>query len=585
MINRLLLTSNAYFYKVKKSISKAAISRILTAASANKDGHALFTEVRQALNVSGESFQVSLIVFKREVPPPFLIPDKEMEIHHCYLFLVEYDQLLIVSKRGTAEFIDLIEKKIDTLNYQEITGLKVDSSTQFVKVGVANMDTTATAMRRAVYEGQDLKNNLPPISTSNKIITTLKVKNRGKDSSLAPGTSRINDLGKRETVNFFCYWAATQCKQIKAFTPTHSYLDNFAQRLDFRTYIKDLKVMSILFNLAPILEGLGDESIAGIYFLDSHSRDRIIDLKTLSETHDLCLKVSHTKGSKNHPIQTSIDNSLTLRQLTEGFAIHSDKLDRINVAFATGETISLLHLINRYNLYIVSFNHADIRFSGKTLFRDSKLLTNLPYFLESFETNSVFTSIKSEKGDPTPTCKKFDSDSLFGVIESQFSTDCDFLFCDDLGNEWADYIGFRENQFIRFYHAKFSNKNFSASAFQEVVAQALKNLGNFNFNQNLDTKTKKVKEKYSTSNIPRFRKGKSKKAFMKDLQSTFNFPQTRKELVIVVNFMSKKELDTQLNLLTKGKAKNEAVQILWLLSTLFRECISLGISPKVLTRP
>jgi hypothetical protein len=447
------------------------------------------------------------------------------------------------------------------------------------------MDTTATAMRRAVYEAQDLKNNLPPISTSNKIITSLKIKNKGRDTSVSPGTSRINDLGKRENVNFFCFWAATQCKQIDAFTPTDTYLNNFAERLEFRSHIKDLKAMSILFNFAPILEGLDDGSIAGIYLLDRHSRDRNIDLKALSETHDFCLNVLYVKGSKNYTIENSIDKSLSLKQLTEGFVVYSEKLDRINILFTTGETVSLLSLINRYSLYIISFNNADIRFSNKTLFRDTRLLKNLPYFLNSFETQSSFKSIKSEKGKPTAKSKTFASDSLFSEIESRLSNDCDFLFCDDFGNEWADYIGFSKNQFIRFYHAKFSKKNFSASAFQEVVAQAQKNLGNFNFNQSLDTKTKKIGEKYGKSNIPRFRKGTSRKAFLRELQSTFNSPQTRKELVIVVNFMSKDELDSQLKLLAKGKAKNEAIQVLWLLSTLFSECISRGIIPKVITRP
>lgn len=558
---------------------------MLTAASAQKDGNALFTEVRQSLNVSGESFSVSLVVFKREAPPPFLVPGKEMELHHCYLFLLEYGKFLIVSKRGTAEFMELIENKIDTLNYQEITGLKITASTQFVKVGVTNMDTTATAMRRATYEAQDLKNNLPPISTSNKIITSLKIKNKGKDTSLSPGTSRINDLGKRENVNFFCYWAAVYCKQIEAFAPSENYLSNFAERLDFRSHIKDLKVMSILFNFAPLLEGLNDESIAAIYFTDSHSRDRNIDLKTLSESHDFCLNVQYKKGARNYRIENAIDKSLSLTQLADGFAIHSDKLDRITVLFTTGETISLLSLINRYGLYIISFNNADIRFSNKTLFRDNRLLKNLPYFLNSFETQTSFSSIKSEKGKQTVRSTMFGAHSLFSEIESRLSNDCDFLFCDDLGNEWADYIGFKEDKFIRFYHAKYSTKNFSASAFQEVVAQAQKNIGNFNFNQSLDTKTKKVGEKYAATNIPRLRKGTSSRALIKKLQSTFNSPQTTKELAIVVNFMSKGELDMQLKLLAKGKAKNEAIQILWLLSTLFSECITRGIVPKVITRP
>jgi len=585
MINRLLLTTNAYFYKVKKPISKAAISNMLTTSSASKDGNALYKEIREPLNVNGENFLVSLIVFRRLASPTFLTPGRETETHHCYLFLVEYDHFLIVSKQGTDPFIYIIEKRIDNLNYKEVTGLKVTPTTQFVKIGVSNMDTTPNAMRRVVYEAQDVKNNLSALSTSNKIITSLKLKNKGKNTSVAPNTSRLNDLGKRENVNFFCYWVAVQCKAIGTFTPKTTYLNNFAEPLDFKTHITGLKVKSLLFNFASILEGLEDGTIAGIYFLDKNSRSRDIDLKLLSETHDFCLDVEYVKASKTFPIINKIDNSLSLRQLTEGFAIHSGKLDRVNIQFTNGENISLLHLINRDNLYIVSFNNADIRFSNKTLFRDTRLLANLPYFLDSFETHPSFVSITSEKGKPAPKSKKFDSTSLFGAIENNLSSDCSFLFCDDLGNEWADYIGFLENGFIRFYHAKFSKLGFSASAFQEVIAQALKNLGNFNFNQKLDAKKRKITEKYPGSNIARFRKGTTTNAFIKELTATYNFPQTEKEVVIVVNFMSKKELEKQLKLLAKGNAKNEAVQVLWLISAFFSECLQRGIKPRVITRP
>jgi hypothetical protein len=412
----------------------------------------------------------------------------------------------------------------------------------------------------------------------------VSITDKGQNTSVAPNTSRINDLGRRQTVNYFCYWAAVQCKQIGNFKPKDTYLNNFAEPLDFRSHIKDLTVVSILFNLSPILEGLEDQSIVGVYFLDRNSRSRDIDLKPLTETHDFCMDVLYTKGSKSYSIQNNFDKTLYLRQLTGGFVIRSEKLDRVNIVYSTGESISLLDLINRDLLYIISFNNADVRFSGRTLFKDSRLLKDIPLFLKSFETQNFLSSIKSEKGNFTTTSKGFTPASLFNSIESKLSADCSFLFCDDLGNEWADYIGFKENQFIRFYHAKYSNKQFSASAFQDVVSQALKNLGNFNFNQNLDAKKAKVNKMYSSTKIKRLRKG-STRTCIKELEATFNNPKTVKEVVLVVNFLSKSELDSQLKLLPKGKAKKETVQILWLLSSLFSECLQRGIIPRVITKP
>lgn len=58
------------------------------------------------------------------------------------------------------------------------------------------------------------------------------------------------------------------------------------------------------------------------------------------------------------------------------------------------------------------------------------------------------------------------------------------MVCDDLGEEWADFIGFRTDPSaprITFYHAKHGELSLGASPFHVSVGQAINNLGNLSF--------------------------------------------------------------------------------------------------------
>jgi hypothetical protein len=56
-------------------------------------------------------------------------------------------------------------------------------------------------------------------------------------------------------------------------------------------------------------------------------------------------------------------------------------------------------------------------------------------------------------------------------------------------------------------------------------------------------------------------------------------------VVLVINFLSKKDLENELVLLSSGKAKNQTVQVLWLLSSLLGTCLDKGIRLRILTKP
>lgn len=577
---RFILTENAYFFTIKKAISKKAIERTITEAASSKKGPFLFKEIKESQSYGGLNFLISSAVFKYESLPSFLTHGTEVEIKYGYLIIIEYNGFLVISKRGTTEFIELLENNILEIDYNTLSKFKLNSSTQYKKLGVNNLDTSRGTMRRATYEAEDVKGALSTISTGNKIVSSLKIKNSSGLTSIAIGTSRVNDFGYKLNIQEFCSWCDKICKQINAFSPTNTYLDNFAEPLSYTKEIGSLQPISILFNFSPFLDAYEDGLISQVYY-EASGKKRKIDLKLIIDNHDLCLDILYNKSTKNYEIKNKFDVTLALKKGKNSIIVSGSKLKNIYIEYTTGEVANLLSSINKDSLYIVSFDNIDIRYSTRTLFKDNKLLGNIDYFLKSIETAASLKPATSEKGNVTSISSSFDATSIFGIIETSISTE-QYLLCDDLGDEWADYIGFTPNKVIRFYHAKSSSKKYSASAFHDLVAQAIKNIGNFDFNKDLTPKKTKISSLYSGCKIQRLRKGKISTCF-KDLKETYNSPNITREIVLVIDFLDKVQLETELKSLKAGKAKNQTVQILWLLSTLIGTCQERGINVRIIT--
>jgi hypothetical protein len=577
---RFVITENAYFFRIRKAITKKAIEQVIATASINKKGHFLYKEIREVQPYGGLNFSISSVVFKHESSPSFLTPGTELETKYGYLILLEFNGYLILSKRGTVDFMDFLEPYIVEIDYNTLSKFKLTPSTQYKKLGVSNLDTSKSSMRRATYEAEDVKNALSTISTGNKIVSSLKIKNLNGLTSIAIGTSRVNDLGNKVDIKEFCMWCSKVCTQLAAFKSASNYLDNFAEPLVYTKEIGKLKPVSILFNFSTILDDYEAGLISEVYYDNSGTR-RIIDLKLIIDNHDLCLDVTFDKNSSKYIIVNRFDSSLILKKGKNSISISGSKLKNIYIEYNNGDVGNLLGGVNKHSLFTVSFQNIDIRYTSRTLFKDNKLLGNIDYFLKSIETSVALKPAISEKGNITSISSSFDNTSIFGIIESSISSE-QYLLCDDLGDEWADYIGFTTGKVIRFYHAKSSIKKYSASAFHDLVSQAIKNIGNFDFNKDLTAKQSKISSLYSGCNIKRLRKGNAVSCF-KDLKDTYNSPNIIKEIVLVIDFLNKIDLENELKKLKSGKPKNQTVQILWLLSTLIGSCQERAINVRIIT--
>lgn len=128
------------------------------------------------------------------------------------------------------------------------------------------------------------------------------------------------------------------------------------------------------------------------------------------------------------------------------------------------------------------FNNVAIAYLDGALYRDDSIADG-QQFLSYIRTDPRLNAATSEKGTFSLDHRAFDMDSVFRIIVDAIADRDELLICDDLGDEWADFIGIdgsSQPRTISFYHAKHHAVTLGASALHIVVSQAIKNLGRVN---------------------------------------------------------------------------------------------------------
>lgn len=233
----------------------------------------------------------------------------------------------------------------------------------------------------------------------------------------------------------------------------------------------------------------------------------------------------------------------------------------------------------------ITFDEPAIHYAAGQLCQDNKLLGNINGFLQIFVADPLLASIVSEKGIVNVKSKRFRSNTLFQYVESKFKPNVDHLILDDLGYEVGDYIGVKNMKKVQLFHCKAADRMLSASAFQEVVGQALKNLNFFSQIDAIGAKAKLWRKNYPSTSISRVRTA-DKVHFEKDMKAALSAPNCDKEIYLIVNFLSLSLLRAQLNNVRAGRAAQKAaVPLLWLLSSLKNSCMERGIKIYIYCKP
>lgn len=529
--------------------------------------------------------------FRTKSEPSFLKGSKFEEIKFGFCFVVEYRNYIFINSKYcqlNKENLEMIGK---TISFSKFSEFLSDENTEFQKLSLKNTSVLSSAIINRDIEGNDLERTFSPIYASKNIVKSCKIRNEMGAFSQNLVSSRLTNYSSKSGINDYLNW----CKKIIDFVliekKPSSYLKNFSSPVKYEDKRDELVLESIMFDLRAIQD-------LNLVFLNECNQE--ISASEISRKYNRTFELL---PQDDHPESyvAKIDGStfLKVKKLKKKIKITISNDLIVKVDTEDGE--SIIDFTNiLVNNSIITFEDIKYSYYAETLFTDTYLVNNKSNFLDNFITLKELNETKSEKGELFEDQVSFDESSVFGVLEKQLDEEYNYIFCDDLGTEYADFIACKKNK-IGFYHAKSSNTIFSASAFHDVVGQALKNLsyvsdlknirldeedGAKNFITKKDVwKRKYVNNKVKT-NIDRLRKPRNANTdeevergidFLKKVNSN---GQTIRVVAIVVDFISKEKMAKEIMKNTNKELK----QILWILSSFISACQELNLIPQIICK-
>lgn len=588
------LSKSVKVLKVNKNISKSKLQSFFNQACSDKKGNFIKQKDNQDMNGVRYSYRF----FKKIGEPSFLKDSNYLEEKYGFCFVVQYEGYVLINSR----YCLLNKKNLELLGavipFDEFSQLVADESTEFLKMNLKNTSVLSTAIKNRSVEGEDLSKTFSPVYASKNIVRSCKMKNGLGVFSQSPNASRLTNYESKSNVYGYLEW----CKELIEFISSNKkgseYLSNFSRSIEYQKENEKEESLipeSIMFDISFI------HDFNPTFSKEIDGKMNEVDLNQVIDMYNKTFEL--VKGKENPELYTAKINDVVSIKV-----LKLRKKIRITV-----DTNLILTFENEGEYQEVDFNELlaessiitfeDIKYSyyAETLFLDNYLVNNKSSFLDNFIVVKGLEKTKSEKGEFTKASTSFAEDSVFGVLESYLENEYDYIFCDDLGSEYADFIAFKGNK-IGFYHAKSSKSKFSASDFHEVVAQALKNLSHISDIRNIvldeetnprNLKTKKElwEKNYKLNNvstkISRLRKPENPVDIKQEVENGINLikktnssGQTTRIVALVVDFISKDMLEKEI----MNNTNKELKQILWILSSFISTCQEVNIIPQILCK-
>lgn len=375
--------------------------------------------------------------------------------------------------------------------------------------------------------------------------------------------------------------------KIDAYIPQESFLSRFAKPQSWKKQKDNLEPVSLLIDIFMIhsyIQSLqckdilkkkeGEEYIVKTDIFEQYIK---IGIKCLS-LDEKETDIYKRKGKRN----------IGVKKMKSGLKLVpcSNLFESLYYREDSEKHIKIIDLVNNLGCFSVGFSDYSYIYMSKGLYMNAGVQKDFEAILSILYPVNEIATVTSEKGDGyDATSTDFKDYSMFSVVEKYIFNDADFLFCDDLGNEWADHIAIKNNS-MSYIHSKCNDGNttLSASKFQEVIGQAIKNIGNMNPDDKaIKKKMYGMDGKWNRTNINKCRIGVSKdyERLYKNLR--YN-PNKVLEICLAVNYLSKSDLADAFDKIKNDQPfqqKNYVVQLTWLLSGFISTCKDANINCRI----
>lgn len=606
MIDHLTVGRAAYFYRRKRRLSHDAVERLFRSvrAQAKAPSQNLFRVNRAEL---GDAIY-SALCFSFEREPAFLEPESgAIERVFGFLMVVEKGDFIAVLKSG----LDLPATfKSDFL--MKIANESVESAIAthdavFEQLRLKNMSMSKLALRSKSFEARDLENTVPTASANRFIAQGYRVRRPDGSYSATPGTGRISLRADRANHAQIVAWASDIIELLEAdAAPTAAFIRNFARPVELDSIPRGVRPTFVAVDIAALAEEL----------LEADATLRLVELRggVPVALNDVEVGTILTALDESFPVRPSrigprvmtVDGRTEIARIKVGksrISLQKLSLPIIDNVIVENrgqplgndpEARPLARHIDREDYFTILFSDMSLAYVDGALFRDEALAGGGENFLRHLVVEPLLATSNSEKGAFIDDQPLFADNSVFRVVADQIAQDCDVLICDDLGDEWADFIGLTTQSsptMVSFYHAKHGARSLGASPFHEAVGQAQKNLGRMSLPEEaMAGKYASWDDRYrndgAQTDISRIMRGGALADIEAAVGSVRGAPDLVKRVFIVTSSLSRADVAAVFAAAQNGVAPSaHFVQLYWLLTTYFAACVEMGAIGYVVCQP
>lgn len=589
MPQRMLLTKNAQFFLPKALTTDDHIAAILDAASENRVANAdyLINVIRETRTIPGTdvSYTYSTRVFKSE-RPVYFFSEQLSDTVYAFIALVEIDGYVAMLQKSCANISEAVEQNFQKLDSDTLTSTFDDDAVDFQKISLRNMTISDRALRARSYEAANLKGLLSTHAAGRSIPYFLKIRQGHNLKTISAQTARVVESSVRKGIDEIAAWIKEQVRLIQNPANNKGFMESFAKLVELDEVLAVTGPSAVLIEVGTLCEEL-EKSQTPMYYTTRNRKE--INLSGFRQARvferlEEVYEVDNDKRIVGH------ETSSRLRINAKSISISSKPLKRLSVE-ENGSRLTLQKYIVKNGLFSVCFNDPKYMYFMGKCFEDSSGISEIHSILDILIPQTSFATITSEKGRIRPASANFERSSMFSHVEAIHRGD-DFIFCDDLGNEWADHITLNKaDSCISFIHSKHNSETKSASKLHDLVGQGIKNLGNMYFTKDamLEKCSSKFSQDYigdnSDSKINRTRKGNSAQLerFLIDLLKDYRL---HRKCILSCSFISKQAVTAEFSKIAANQpVRGHIIQLLWIISSFAHAARDMNIVPIIYCKP
>lgn len=544
-------------------------------------------------DAQGESLKLSasLIIAKSTREPAFSKGRLTEEVI-SYILLIEAKNLAAIQTRNVPIYeLEPLFEYFDKINHSNITSVISDSA-KIKKITSKIINPAQSGITGRSYEGHALESEMPSYGNGRAIPKGVKALQSGKILSVYSPTSRITNYGKSKPITEIGIWLNIILPEIES-DKQSKFIKKFAQPVDFSKEIENITPSGIFFDTLSIKRIIDEDQLTIKREFKGKSaaasEAMIQALFDRMEGFHFIKKVGQKRFSGEY-----VDAKILKRKISVNLKILAD------YSISDGKKeIPLSTFLNSKNLFSVYFNDCSYLYSAGTIFHEKSNISEIESIISALVEIPQLATADREKllvdrNDSTDTSPftSFPTTSVFGILENYLSNNsAEFIFCDDLSDEWADHISLdKANKVLCFHHSKHGNQTTSASKLHDVIGQALKNIGHVNSSSaDMTAKLLSITEIYPNTAISRIRRepnGLTDETRAKSINSTLKDLNLRRAISICCSFVSKNRTASELRKLVDGKkTKAHIHQLFWLLSAYISSAREMNIQPIIYCAP